>query len=243
MKPYHSVIVWLFIVCSAVATGRHGYSCTRDDIVADMNRALRLTLARKQEGWITPDTIADYRSHLKMMALRESSFIYYAVDGKGSGLKSRKMRWRDGKGRDWQFQGYANCSFASVFAMSDQRPTIVLSVAAMLWGLFSVAFFRRQHRGMIVVGGLMLDNAGHRFLTLEKEDVPLTPMQERLLTMLFLAEHHRLGKRQICEELWPKKPDASDTLYTLVRRIRPVLAARGLIIRTSRGKDYELATL
>lgn len=243
MKPYHSIIVLLIIVFSAVATGKHGYNCTRDDIVADMNQALEQTLAKKQEGWITPDTIADYRSHLKIVGLRQSSVIYYAMDSRQHGLQSRTMTWHNGKGKDLKFQSYANISAASVFAMSDQRPTMLLSIGAILWAVFSVIYFHRQHKGMIVFGGLMLDNASNCFLTLNKESVSLTPMQERLLQMFFTTENHRLGKQRICDALWPKKPEASDTLYTLVRRIKPILADKGLTIKTSRGKDYELTTL
>lgn len=240
MKPYHSIIVLLTIIGGAVAAGRHGYNSTRADIVADMDQALEQTLAKKQEAWITPDTIADYRSHLKIAGLRRSSVIYYAMDARQDGLQSRTMTWHDGKGKSLRFQGYANISLASVFAMSDQRPTMLLSIAAVLWAAFSVMYFRRQHKGMVVVGGLMMDCANQRFLTLNKDDVSLTTMQERLLQMFFAAENHQLGKQQICDELWPKKPDASDTLYTLIRRIKPILADKGLAIRTSRGKDYFL---
>lgn len=240
MKPYHSVIVLLVIVCSTVLAGRHGYNSTRDDIVADMNQALKLTLEEKQEGWITPDTIASYRSHLKMADLRRSSVIYYAVDAGHDGLRSRTMTWLGRHGKGLKFQGYANISTATVFAMSDQRPTLLLSLAAVLWTVFSVMYFRRQHKGMIVMGGLMMECEGRRFFTLNKEAVSFTPMQERLLQMFFTAGGHRLAKQQICDELWPKKPDASDTLYTLVRRIKPLLADKGLTIRTSRGKDYSL---
>lgn len=243
MKPYHSIIVLLVIVCSAVAAGRHGYICTRDDIVADMNQALEQTLARKQEGWITPDTIADYRSHLKIAGLRQTSMVCYAMVARQDGLQSRAMTWHDGKGRKLAFQGFANMSAATVFAMSDQRPTMLLSIAAMLWAAFSAACFRRRHQGMMVLGGLMMDSTSRRFLTLKKDAVTFTPMQERLLQMFFAAESHRLAKQQICDALWPGKPDASDTLYTLVRRMRPLLADKGLAIRASRGKGYELTTV
>lgn len=243
MKPYHSIIILLIIVCSAVATGKHGYNSTKDDIVADMNQALEQTLAMKREGWITPDTIADYRSHLKIVELKQSSVIYYAMESKNDGLHSRAMTWHNGKGKDLKFQSYANISAASVFVMSDQRPTMLLSIAAMLWAVFSVMYFRRQHKDMIVIGGLMLDNTNNHFLTLNKDSVQLTPMQEQLLQMFFTTESHQLAKQQICDELWPKKPDASDTLYTLIRRIKPILADKGLTIITSRGKDYKLTTL
>ena len=38
-----------------------------------------------------------------------------------------------------------------------------------------------------------------------------------------------------------KKPDASDTLYTLIRRIRPVIEEWGKVkIVNERGKEYRL---
>lgn len=243
MKPYYSIIILLIIIGSAVATGRYGYCCAKNNIINDMNQALAATITEKHEGWITPDTITDYRNHLKIKALKESSLIYFAMNDKENGLKSKRMTWRDGKGNSLQFQGYANCSFASVFAMSNQRQTILLSLTAMLWAAFSIAYFRRQHKDTIVIGRLTLDNTSHQFLISGKQYLSLTPMQERLLTMFFHAEGHQLGKRQICDELWPRKPDASDTLYALVRRIRPILADNGLTISTSRGKDYRLTAI
>lgn len=244
MKPYHAVILFLFIIGCAALTSLHGYRSAMDDIVADMNQALAKTLAEKQEGWITPDTIADYRSHLGISALRQSSVISYAMEG-SPGLASRRMAWHSGCGPTLEFQGYANCSWASVFALSDQRLPFSLTLLAMLWAAFSLFYFRRQSIACsqtpgVVVGDMMLDAATSRFLTLSHEEVRLTPMQTALLTMLFRADGHRLSKQDICDALWPKKPDASDTLYTLIRRIRPVLADRGLTIVTERGKDYQL---
>lgn len=241
MKPYHSIIVLLVIVCCAFIAGRHGYNCAEEDIVADMNQALELTLAKKQEGWITPDTITDYRSHLKIAALRQTSIIYYA-DDKNASLSSRKIVWRNKQGKGLAFQSYANCSFASVLALSDQRPTAIISILAMMWVMFSLYYFRKK-KNVIVVGGMMMDCESHKFLTLKKEAIELTPMQKQLMKMFFDADNHQLGKWEICKELWPKKPDASDTLYTLIRRIRPILTKNGLIITTGRGKDYQLKSI
>lgn len=75
------------------------------------------------------------------------------------------------------------------------------------------------------------------------KEVPLTPMQQRLMEMLYHADGHHLGKQQICSELWPKKPDATETLYTLIRRIKPVIARAGLTITTERGKGYRLTRI
>ena len=53
--------------------------------------------------------------------------------------------------------------------------------------------------------------------------------------------HHQLSKQEICDALWPKKPDASETLYTLIRRIKPVIELNSnLMIESERGKSYRL---
>ena len=71
--------------------------------------------------------------------------------------------------------------------------------------------------------------------------VKLTPMQHALLLMFFQTPRHQLTKQHICEALWPKKPDASDTLYTLIKRIKPVLETEGrLKVTSERGRDYRL---
>lgn len=46
-------------------------------------------------------------------------------------------------------------------------------------------------------------------------------MQRQLMLMFFADEHHSLRKEDICQALWPKQLDASDTLYTLIRRLKP----------------------
>ena len=52
---------------------------------------------------------------------------------------------------------------------------------------------------------------------------------------------HTLSKQDICERLWPKKPDASDTLYTLIRRIKPIVETNSrLKIESDRGRNYSL---
>ena len=55
------------------------------------------------------------------------------------------------------------------------------------------------------------------------------------------AEGHTLSKQEICSRLWPGKPDASATLYTLVKRIKPVIEANSqLRIESDRGRSYSL---
>jgi DNA-binding SARP family transcriptional activator len=61
--------------------------------------------------------------------------------------------------------------------------------------------------------------------------------------MFFLSPSHSLTKAEICDALWPKKPDASDTLYTLIRRLKPVVEQHSdLKIESDRSKSYHLTT-
>lgn len=243
MKPYYSILLFALIVCSSIIASLHSYSCAENYIIADMNQALEKTLEEKEGRWITPDTITDYRSHLQISALRRTSVVNYAVDDKNFGLCSKRIKWK-GVG----FQSYANCSMASVFAMSDQRLSAFLTLLAMLWAAISFRYFRRSkdnvcQEGITVLGRLKFDESSDMFLTMDNKEVSLTPMQRQLLTMFFQADNHQLSKQIIADALWPKKPDASDTLYTLIRRIRPILADNGLKITSGRGKDYQLTDI
>ena len=59
--------------------------------------------------------------------------------------------------------------------------------------------------------------------------------------MFFNSENHTITKQNICDRLWPKKPDASDTLYTLIRRLKPIIENQSnLKIESDRGRSYKL---
>lgn len=240
LKPLHSIlIVTVLLACSAWAS-YSSYNHTRQDIVNDMNQALAQTLATKTEGWITPDTIHDYRSHLKLKALKECSFVYYAIDDNHKELSSRKMKWQKGN-KPLEFQSYATCSAASIFSMSDQRTSGILSLLALLWSLYSIIYFKHHHKNIKKLGNLVLCETNQSFYDLHNQPVKLTPMQGQLMRMFFHADNHQLSKQKICNALWPKKPDASETLYTLIRRLKPIAEEKGnLEIISERGKDYQL---
>lgn len=141
-------------------------------------------------------------------------------------------------------RGCAGCSRASVLSMSDQRLSLLLFVSALLWAA-GCAARRRMDGGSQPLapafGGLMLSADGTMFLDTAGEPLRLTPMQHRLLVMFFAAEGHRLSHGEICDELWPKKPDAYATLYTLVKRLRAVVEQHSsLRIESDRGQAYRL---
>ena len=66
-------------------------------------------------------------------------------------------------------------------------------------------------------------------------------MQEQLVGLLMSAPGRELSKQVLCQALWPGKPDASETLYTLVRRTKQALESDGHVhIRSVRGCAYQI---
>ena len=99
-----------------------------------------------------------------------------------------------------------------------------------------------QHRRLSVLGlygGLTLQDG--RFVNAKGCEVKLTPMQQQLMEMLWQSPSHQLSKAEICDALWPKKPDASETIYTLIRRLKPIIEDHADVkIESDRGKSYGL---
>ena len=225
MKPRYSVIILLALIVASGLTGYHSYSTTRQLVTQDMNDALARTLEQQQTNVISADTIRVFNNYLQLEQLRGKAVL--AVD----------TRQRD-------FRCYAKCSAATIFSMSDQRPASVLWMMAVLWGFF--CFHRRrkltfQPVGASHFGGLSFSESDGRFFDAQGNHVKLTPMQQQLMEMFFRSPSHLLTKAEICEALWPKKDDASETLYTLIRRLKPVIEQHSkLKIEADRGRAYEL---
>ena len=141
-------------------------------------------------------------------------------------------------------RGYVRCSAATVLGLSDQRLPLSLCMAALLWALVSVAYSRRHRRQHIVgtsYGGIRFSAETDLFYDAANNPIHLTPMQHQLMQMFFLAEGHKLSRHDICNALWPKKEDAGDTLYTLIKRLRHTLETNSrLRIETDRGRAYTL---
>ncbi len=240
MKSYHPIVLFVLLLSSSISVSWYNYGCTERDMINDMNQALTLTLQKKTSLEITPDTIATYREHLRLACLRDTSIICYDMGGRGNGLRSRSMTWNDGK-KEQAFQCYANCSMATVWGLSDQRLAIVLALLSFVSLAFSLR--RRPQPTMqgVLIGGMTWDKETHRFYDKQHKELHLTPMQQQLVKMFLQADGHRLSKQTICNRLWPKKPDASATLYTLIRRLKPILKQHcDLKIDTQRGGDYHL---
>ena len=140
----------------------------------------------------------------------------------------------------------ARLSCAAIFRMSDQRWSSLLALSALLWAIgFKFVLRRRQAEAgePQIYGGLSYSVEEGCFYDARHVPLHLTPMQHQLLLMLWEAPSHSVPKEDLCMALWPKKEDANDTLYTLVRRLKPVLeSCCGLQIVAHRGRNYSLET-
>lgn len=228
-KQQYAVFVLFALIIASSLTSFACYSCTSRRVNKDMNRALELTMQEQQSDIICKDTIRTFNSHLQIADLRGKATL--AVETRGR-----------------KFKAYAHCSEATIFRLSDQRPAILLLVLSGFWAMF--LWYRRQQDKANMqpinidqngFGGLTYSEAEGLFYAADGQTVDLTPMQHQLMEMFFHSPTHSLTKKEICDSLWPKKPDASDTLYTLIRRLKPVVEQHSsLKIESDRGKAYKL---
>ena len=218
MKQRYAVVVLFVLITASSMASLTSYRATEQLVTDDMNQALAKALAEQQSDVISADTIQVFNSHLQIEGLRGNAIL--AVDTK--------------KG----FCPRPQVSTATILSLSDQRPSMILWSMAMLWGLFCL-YQHRRNVTLGLYGGLALQN-GH-FVDARGNKVKLTPMQQQLMEMLWKSPTHQLSKTEICNTLWPKKPDANETLYTLIRRLKPIIEQHSdLKIEADRGKSYGL---
>ena len=225
--PY---IVFSFLMLCALCTGINSYHRTEYMIAQDVNQALKQVLLKMPDNVVTTDTIRCYRNCLTIAELKDTA-----------GIAMRTVR----RGGRWETKlvAEANCNFATTFKMSDQKASGSLLFIGMLWLLSSLWYVRRNKPELIVqglaYGGIVFHD--DKFMTVSGEEIRLTPMQHSLLEMFITTDSHTLSKQEICDQLWPKKPDASDTLYTLIKRIKPIIETHSTLkIESDRGKSYSL---
>ena len=223
-------IVFSFLMLCALCTSINSYCRTEYMIAQDVNQALKQVLLKMPDNVVTTDTIRCYRNCLTIAELKDTA-----------GIAMRTVR----RGGRWETKlvAEANCNFATTFKMSDQKASGSLLFIGMLWLLSSLWYVRRNKPELIVqglaYGGIVFHD--DKFMTISGEEIRLTPMQHSLLEMFITTDSHTLSKQEICDRLWPKKPDASDTLYTLIRRIKPIIETHSMLkIESDRGKSYSL---
>ncbi len=238
MKSYHALIVFLLLALSASITSVHSYKVAKNIIITDMNQALEQTLAHKTVAWITPDTIQNYKQNLKIEALKNESFITYAQTATPQTLCSKPMIWKEQTAKPIAFQSYATCSFATIWKLSDQRLSAFFCLLLMLWTTAYAFWHRKQKNTQPIIGTLIYAKDKQCFIGIHHETIRFTPMQTELMQLFLSTPDLKLSKQTICDHLWHKKPDASDTLYTLVRRLRLTLQEHAKCTISSDNKGY-----
>ena len=218
MKQRYAVVVLFALIIASSMVSLTSYKTTERLVTEDVNQALAKALDEQQSDVISADTIQVFNSHLQIEGLKGNAVL--AVDTK--------------KG----FRPHPQVSTATILSLSDQRPSMILWSMALLWGLFCL-YQHRRLSALGLYGGLALQDG--RFVDAKGSEVKLTPMQQQLMEMLWKSPSHKLSKAEICDALWPKKEDASETLYTLIRRLKPIIEEHSdLKIESDRGKSYGL---
>ena len=226
------ILIFILLCLSAMATSCGSYRKAERNIENDLKQALAKTINEKGMETMRQDSIRAYRSiartegemmtiavgdetlrrHLRNPQLGEMAFITYTVRCERGGWKVT-------------FDTEAKCSAAMIWSLSDLRLSAWLSVMALL--SLALSFRGRRQSQPITMDSF---SATH-----------LTPMQRQLMEMFVASGSHRLSKHEICDALWPKKDDASETLYALISRLKRELdKTSSFDIISDRGRAYIL---
>ena len=226
------ILIFLLLCLTAIATSCGSYRKAERNIENDLKQALAKTINEKGMETMRQDSIRAYRSiartegemmtiavgdetlrrHLRNPQLGEMAFITYTVRCERGGWKVT-------------FDTEAKCSAVMIWSLSDQRLSAWLSVMALL--SLALSFRGRRQLRPITMDSF---SATH-----------LTPMQRQLMEMFVASGSHRLSKHEICDALWPKKDDASETLYALISRLKRELdKTSSFDIISDRGRAYIL---
>ena len=218
MKQRLPIVVLFALIVASSLFSLNSYRTTEVMVTEEMNQALAKALEEQQSEVISADTIRVFNNYLQTEDLKGKAVL--ALDTE--------------KG----FQPRPQVSTATILALSDQRPSMVLWSMVVLWGMYCL-YQHRRRMAMGMFGGLALQEGN--FVDAKGCVVRLTPMQQQLMEMLWQSPSHKLSKTEICDALWPKKEDASETLYTLVRRLKPIIEEHSnLKIEGDRGRAYGL---
>ena len=226
------ILLFILLCLTAMATSCGSYLKAERNIENDLKQALTKTINEKGMETMRQDSIRAYRSiartegemmtiavgdetlrrHLRNPQLGEMAFITYTVRCERGGWKVT-------------FDTEAKCSAVMIWSLSDQRLSAWLSVMALL--SLALSFRGRRQLRPITMDSF---SATH-----------LTPMQRQLMEMFVASGSHRLSKHEICDALWPKKDDASETLYALISRLKRELdKTSSFDIISDRGRAYIL---
>ena len=124
------------------------------------------------------------------------------------------------------------CSRATIFSLSEQTIPSALLAASLLWGMLSLLYLHRKRNAIALavpakhtalLGNLSYSTSSGQFYNEQKEEIYFTSMQRSLMRMLMESEEKKVSMEDICRNLWPGKDNAKESLYTLVRRLKPIV--------------------
>ena len=239
MKRTPALLVTLLFALSAIWTAVNDYQLQRRQIADDLTQALCLTVADQPADWLSADTIRTYRQHLRLSCLRDSAVLTLCMqeDDKASarGISGERISIRP----DISAYGNVGLSALEIWWMADHRLSLLLSLLTLVLMAISL---RPMTKGQQMPEALRLTNG--RFLDGYGKELHLTPMQRQLMEMFLSSPTHELSKEEICDALWPRKDDASETLYALISRLKNVVETRTTLrITSERGRAYRLTGL
>lgn len=222
------ILIFVCILASSLVSCFASYQKSYARINEDVEKALAITLSKMPRDVVTTDTMQCFRNYITIAQVKDTASIAMLTEGGKTTLVAE-----------------ANCDFLTVFRLSNQRASGSLLIISILWMIGSIWYMRKYKPDLLVqglsYGGIVYVN--DKFITKSGEQIRLTPMQHSLMEMFMNADGHTLSKQEICERLWPKKPDASDTLYTLIKRLKPIIESKSdLKIESDRGRSYILST-
>ena len=251
MSTRIAVLMCILLMLTSVIVGIDSLCRTRNDARCDVEQALTQTLLSCPDDEITTDTIRVFRDHIAQTEIRDAAYL--------------ALEWREDRHGQPVMVAHTGLTIWTLWLLSDQRASGILASLAALWlmlGLWlkwrkesevaiqnccvvanpggSVVTGNNRLSETISLGRLRFDVLHNRFYA-DGHELRFTPMQHQLMELFFRAPGHQMDKNEICEHLWPRKPDANDTLYTLIRRIKPIIEGQSdLRIECERGRSYTL---
>lgn len=250
MNPFIAITVFFSLMIPSLFLSYGNYTTAKEYIIDDVNQALAQTILYKQSDRITADTLKVYRSKLKIDQLKKTSYLAMCTEEPSNvSFCSDTMTYKCGEER-LHVRAYPNCSKAAIFSMSEQTVPGMLFIVSVLWGMFSVFYLNHKkslypslHSGnqSIVFGDIMFSDSRSLFYNGNNEEIHFTPMQYAFMKILITSECKKVSINDICKKLWPGKDNSKETLYTLVRRLKPVVESNSNVrIISDKGGYYAL---
>lgn len=257
----YGMFIPLAMLIASVVSGCFSYSKARQTIADDLNDAM-VALTNENCGlWTRQDTITALR-HMYCTTGKPLIFQASDITFRNPALKDKayySLAFVDNNdaapaiygdkiisdsiilvpettanGFVIKVQGFAECSVASVLAVSDQRvPGVLLSLS-----FISIASMLGWRRKTLIQ--LPPSEKPMPVTPVSLDGIRLTPMQRQLTQMLLDAPDKRVDKTALCAALWGNKSNAEESLYTLIRRTKIALAETRIEIICNRGDSYEL---